>query len=50
MVDPDVKPFICLVARRNSIMKLMIGCVVPLQVRVRVGVKLDAAYARRMKF
>jgi len=31
MVDPDVKPFVCLVARRNS-MKLMIGCVIPLQV------------------
>jgi len=31
-------------------MKQMIGCVIPLQVPVRVGVKLDAAYARRMKF
>jgi len=51
MVDHDVKPFVCLVARRDS-MKLMIGCVIPLQVRVpvRVGVNLDAAYARRMKF
>jgi len=50
MVDHDAKPFVCLVARDS--MKLMIGCVIPLQVRVpvRVGVNLDAAYARRMKF
>jgi len=34
MVDPDVKSFICFAARRNS-MKLMIACVIPIQVRVR---------------
>jgi len=44
MVDPDVKSFVCLVARRNS-MKLMIGCVIPIQVRVRAGVNLDTTYA-----
>jgi len=49
MVDRNVKPFVCLVARRNS-MKMIIGCVIPLQMRVRVRVNLDAAHARRMKF
>jgi len=49
IVNPDVEPLVGLVARRNA-MKLMIGCVIPLQVRVRVGIKLDAAYTRGMKF
>jgi len=48
MVDSDVKSFICFVARRNS-MRLMIGCFIPFQVHVHVGVNLDAAHAQRMK-
>ena len=48
MVDPNVKSFVCLVARWHS-MKLMIGCLMPLQVRVPVSVNLDTAHARRMK-
>jgi len=48
MVDPDVKPLVCVVARRNS-RKLMIGCFIPFLVQVRVGVNLDAADARRLK-
>jgi len=49
MANPNVKSFVCLDARRNS-MKLMIGCVVPLEVRGCVVVNLETEYARRMGF
>ena len=35
MADPNAKPLVCLATRKNS-MKLIIGCVIPLQVQVHV--------------
>jgi len=49
IVDPDIKQVFLFVAKENS-MKLIIRCVIPLQVRARAGVNLDVAYAQRMSF
>ena len=49
IVDPDIKRVLRFIAKKNP-MKLIIRCVIPLQVRSHVGGNLDPTYAQRMSF